>query len=82
MHTNFDLSLTFFHAVSFLSLTCFLYYRCLLIVDVQVLGIRMSQDEMHSLLNEIDSNYNGQMELQDYLQVNQETHLMYIFYSS
>lgn len=38
--------------------------------DVQVLDIHMNQDEMHSLLSEIDVAYNGQMELQDYLQVN------------
>lgn len=41
-----------------------------LIADTQVLGIKMTQDEMHSLLSEIDVTYNGQMELQDYLQVN------------
>lgn len=35
----------------------------------------MSQDEMHSLLSEIDVSYNGQMELQDYLQVNHQTHI-------
>lgn len=34
----------------------------------------MSQDEMHSLLSEIDVAYNGQMELQDYLQVNHQTY--------
>lgn len=52
----------------------FVYYCSLSIIInyqyIQVLGIRMSQDEMHSLLNEIDLTYNGQMELQDYLQVN------------
>lgn len=47
-------------------------HRYRLIADVQVLGIRMNQDEMHSLLNEIDLTYNGQMELQDYLQVNRQ----------
>ncbi|XP_011159595.2 glycerol-3-phosphate dehydrogenase, mitochondrial isoform X2 [Solenopsis invicta] len=36
---------------------------------LKVLGIHMNQDEMHSLLNEIDVAYNGQMELQDYLQM-------------
>lgn len=35
----------------------------------------MSQDEMHSLLNEIDLTYHGKMELQDYMQVNQETYI-------
>ncbi|XP_077281332.1 glycerophosphate oxidase 1 isoform X2 [Temnothorax americanus] len=36
---------------------------------LKVLGIKLIQDEMHSLLNEIDVTYNGQMELQDYLQM-------------
>lgn len=38
----------------------------------------MSQDEMHSLLSEIDVAYNGQMELQDYLQVNHQTYIFNI----
>lgn len=45
------------------------------VVNVQVLGIKLSEDEMHTLLSEIDLNYNGQMELHDYLQVN---HRVYI----
>ncbi|KAK1117562.1 glycerol-3-phosphate dehydrogenase [Melipona bicolor] len=36
---------------------------------LKVLGIKLNEDEMHTLLNEIDLNYNGQMELQDYLQM-------------
>lgn len=47
-------------------------HRYRLIADVQLLGIRMHQDEMHNLLSEIDLAYNGQMELQDYLQVNRQ----------
>lgn len=57
-----------------LSILFFNCYRYPLIANVQVLGIRMNQDEMHSLLNEIDLTYNGQMELQDYLQVNHQAY--------
>lgn len=37
---------------------------------------------MHSLLNEIDLTYNGQMELQDYLQVNHQAYTWHIFFSA
>lgn len=40
----------------------------------------MNQDEMHSLLSEIDVAYNGQMELPDYLQVNHQTYTQCIFF--
>lgn len=50
-------------------------YITRVIVDVQVLGIKLKEDEMHTLLNEIDLNYNGQMELQDYLQVNRKAYI-------
>lgn len=36
---------------------------------LKVLGLKLNEDEIHTLLNEIDLNYNGQMELQDYLQM-------------
>ncbi|XP_044598038.1 glycerol-3-phosphate dehydrogenase, mitochondrial-like isoform X3 [Cotesia glomerata] len=36
---------------------------------LKALGIVLHQDEMHLLLSEIDLSYNGQMELQDYLQL-------------
>lgn len=42
----------------------------------------MNQDEMHSLLSEIDVAYNGQMELPDYLQVKSETLTRLTQYSS
>ncbi|XP_034942515.1 glycerol-3-phosphate dehydrogenase, mitochondrial isoform X2 [Chelonus insularis] len=36
---------------------------------LKTLGIKLSEDELHLLLSEIDLSYNGQMELQDYLQM-------------
>lgn len=42
--------------------------------NVQSLGINMNQDEIRSLMSELDVVYNGQMELQDYLQVNHQIH--------
>ncbi|KAK0181922.1 hypothetical protein PV327_000103 [Microctonus hyperodae] len=36
---------------------------------LKTLGIKLNENELHLLLSEIDIQYNGQMELQDYLQV-------------
>ncbi|KAL2728134.1 hypothetical protein V1477_017410 [Vespula maculifrons] len=36
---------------------------------LKALGIALKEEEMHTLLNEIDLSYNGQLELQDYLQL-------------
>lgn len=33
------------------------------------LGVKINKEEMHSILSQIDTAYNGQMELSDYLQV-------------
>ncbi|XP_014207768.1 glycerol-3-phosphate dehydrogenase, mitochondrial isoform X3 [Copidosoma floridanum] len=36
---------------------------------LKALGIKLNESEMHLLLNEVDLSYNGQLELQDYLQM-------------
>ncbi|XP_033231433.1 glycerol-3-phosphate dehydrogenase, mitochondrial isoform X2 [Belonocnema kinseyi] len=36
---------------------------------LKALGIKLNEAEMHNLLSEIDLSYNGQLELQDYLQM-------------
>lgn len=33
------------------------------------MGLKPNEDDMHAILSEIDVAYNGQMEIQDYLQV-------------
>lgn len=33
------------------------------------LGVKLSKEDLHSILSQIDTAYNGQMELSDYLQV-------------
>lgn len=33
------------------------------------MGVKPKEDEIHTILSEIDATYHGQMELQDYLQV-------------
>lgn len=47
----------------------FVVYSHLCLNVIQVLGIKLTEDEVHLLLSEIDTGYNGQLELQDYLQV-------------
>lgn len=68
-----DEDLRYIYSTNFMLTRSFLWTAYHLIINVQVLGIKLSEDEMYILLNEIDLNYNGQMELQDYLQVNHRT---------
>lgn len=38
-------------------------------LEIQSLGLKVSMEELHGILNEIDTSYNGRLELSDYLQV-------------
>lgn len=37
----------------------------------QTLDRKVSTEEIHGILNEIDTTYNGRLEMSDYLQVNE-----------
>jgi len=45
----------------------------LIVIDVflcdQSLGMKLTDDEIHTLLSDINVTYNGQLEMADYLQV-------------
>ena len=37
--------------------------------EFQNLGVEVNGEEIHELLNELDANHNGQVEVEEYLQV-------------